>query len=273
MIYFIKFIFGLFASIIISYIAYKKQALTLSGAIGAIILGAGIFFASSFYGSFLIIIFFGSSTIFSFFKRSTKKEIEIQYEKSGRRDFYQVFANGGIGLLYSLLYFFTSEPMYLILIGASFAAPNADTWASELGVLNKSFPISLRTFKRVPKGSSGAISFFGILMSLLGSLLIAFSAIIIITLSKLKLSPFSQSMAFLLIFLGGILGSLIDSILGATIQAIYYNESLKKETEKQFYNGKPNLLIRGYKLFNNDFVNFTSILLSTIFVLFLLHIT
>ena len=62
---------------------------------------------------------------------------------------------------------------------------------------------------------------------------------------------------------------MIDSILGATIQAVYYNENLKKETEKAFEEGKSNVLIRGYKLINNDFVNFTSILLATIIILLL----
>lgn len=271
--YFIKLFIGLIASISISYIAYKKHALTLSGAIGAIILGTGIFFGSGLYGSFLIIIFFGTSTIFTFIKRNYKKEIEKHYEKSGGRDIYQVFANGGVGLLYSLLYFSTSHQMYLILIGASFAASNADTWASELGVLSESSPISLRTFKKVSKGTSGAVSLFGMLMSILGSLLLAFSAIITMILFQLNLYPFSHVQTFIFIFLGGILGSLIDSILGATLQGIYYNESLKKETEKPFYNGKPNTLIRGCKLFNNDFVNFISILLSTVVVFLLIYIT
>ncbi|HHW66835.1 DUF92 domain-containing protein [Defluviitalea raffinosedens] len=265
----VKIMIGLFASTIISYIAYKKQALTLSGAIGAMILGTGIFFGSGLYGSFLIFVFFSTSTIFTFIKRNYKNEIEKQYEKSGGRDFYQVFANGGVGLLYSLLYSFTFNPMYLILIGVSFAASNADTWASELGVFSKSLPVSLRSFKKVPKGTSGAVSLFGILMSFLGSLLIAFSAIIIITIFQLNLNPFSYIEAFLLIILGGILGSMIDSILGATIQAVYYNENLKKETEKAFEEGKSNVLIRGYKLINNDFVNFTSILLATIIILLL----
>lgn len=268
--YFIKFIIGQIASISIAYIAYKKQALTLSGAIGAIILGTGIFVCSGLYGSFLVIVFFSTSTLFTFIKNRNKKEIEKQYEKSGGRDFWQVFANGGVGLLYCLQYHSTPNPKYLILIGVSFAAPNADTWASELGVFSKSLPMSLRTFKKVSKGSSGAISFLGMLMSLLGSIVIAFSAIIIIIVFQLNISPISLSKVFLVIFLGGILGSFIDSILGATIQAIYYNESLKKETEKPTHNGKTNVLLRGYKYFNNDFVNFMSIFLSTIIVSLLL---
>ncbi|WP_058485452.1 DUF92 domain-containing protein [Defluviitalea phaphyphila] len=269
MIYFIKFIIGLVASSIISYIGYKKHALTLNGCIGAIILGTGIFFSSHFYGSFLIVIFFTTSTIFTFIKENIKKELNNKYEKNSGRDFFQVFANGGVGLFYSFIYYFTSNPIYLVLIGVSFSAPNADTWASELGVLSKNNPISIRTFKKVSKGTSGAISFLGIIFSLLGSIIIALSSVITILILKLEIYSLSLYEIFFLISLGGFLGSVIDSLLGATAQGIYYNDILKIETEKPFYKEKPNTLIRGYKIFNNDFVNFISILLSTIIIYFL----
>lgn len=266
MIYFIRLILGLSISSIISYIAYKKQALSLSGVIGAVIIGTGIFFSSSFYGSVLVIVFFSSCTLFGFLKDILKTKIEKQYKKSSGRDFFQVFANGGVGLIYSLLYFFTLEPIYIILIGVSYAAPNADTWASELGVLGYSEPIHLRTLKRVPKGTSGAISLFGSILSFLGALLISIFAILLIIIFHLKITPYSLLEVFILILLGGSLGSFIDSILGAFIQGIYFNEELKKEIEQSTYNEKTNKLIRGYRFFNNDLVNFTSVLLSSIVI-------
>lgn len=61
---------------------------------------------------------------------------------------------------------------------------------------------------------------------------------------------------FLLVTFGGFIGALIDSILGATVQGIYYSDELQKETERKEYNGKPNRLIRGYAFVNNDLVNF-----------------
>ncbi|WP_204269083.1 DUF92 domain-containing protein, partial [Klebsiella aerogenes] len=45
-------------------------------------------------------------------------------------------ANGGVGLLYSVLYYITKNPSYLVLLAVSFAAANADTWATELGILS-----------------------------------------------------------------------------------------------------------------------------------------
>ena len=59
--------------------------------------------------------------------------------------------------------------------------------------------------------------------------------------------------------IGGLLGSLFDSFLGATVQAIYYSDARQKETEKAVErDGTPNRHLRGWKWMNNDWVNFIS---------------
>ena len=59
--------------------------------------------------------------------------------------------------------------------------------------------------------------------------------------------------------IGGISGSLVDSLLGATVQAIYYTDRREKETEKPVDpDGTPNTLVRGWRWLNNDWVNFIS---------------
>ncbi len=51
------------------------------------------------------------------------------------------------------------------------ASANSDTWASEIGSLSKKNPIYIRTFKRIERGTSGAISLLGSIAALSGSLL------------------------------------------------------------------------------------------------------
>ncbi len=56
--------------------------------------------------------------------------------------------------------------------------------------------------------------------------------------------------------LAGVAGSLVDSLLGATVQGIYYCESCAKETERQLHRcGNRTRLIRGWPALDNDWVN------------------
>lgn len=265
---FIDFIFrssiGIMFSSFVGYFAYRVNSLSKSGVLGAIILGTGIFATSGIYGSALMILFFISSSALSHFKKSRKEEVEKQFDKTGKRDIYQVFANGGVGLIFSTLYFFKDNIIFLIAVAVSFAAANADTWSTELGVLNKSNPFSLRNFKRVSKGTSGAISLIGTLAGLSGAVFIAISFILMILIFSIENIEINILNILIVVSLGGFLGSIIDSILGATVQGIYYIDELGKETERKYYNESNTRLIRGFRIFNNDLVNFLSIMIASI---------
>jgi len=252
---------GFAISFFIAYGAYIKKSLTVDGSIGATFMGTIIHATSGLFGMALLLLFFISSSLLSHFKKTLKEKVAKQFDKTGRRDIFQVLANGGIALIYSIQFHTTKNPSFLILMGIAFAAANADTWATELGILNRKNPISLRTFKRVAKGTSGAVSLLGTTAALMGAMFIAFFAAFAFNLPNFNLSYME---IFVIVTLGGFLGSIIDSILGATVQGIYYSDELEGETEKSVYNGKPTSLVRGLRFVNNDIVNFLSIGISSL---------
>src|SRR5690606_9625416 len=132
--------------------------------------------------------------------------VEKQYEKSGTRDAGQVWANGGIGLLLCIIYLFYSDAALLYAYIGVMAAVTADTWATEIGALSKSSPRSIITLKIVKPGTSGGVTLLGCGASLAGGILIGLTAYLID--GTLQHSIWIGAVA-------GLLGSLIDSLIGA----------------------------------------------------------
>jgi uncharacterized membrane protein len=148
---------------------------------------------------------------------------------------------------------------------ASLAAANADTWATELGVLNPHPPrLITHPTRVVEQGTSGGISLVGTLAAMAGAALIGLLAGV--------LSPDSNYWTTIIIVtLAGLLGSLFDSLLGATVQAIYHCPTCDKDTERFPLHscGTPTIQIRGWKWMNNDWVNFACGAFAVIVALFL----
>lgn len=248
-----QLILGFLLAGIIAYLAYRARSLNRSGAYAALLVGTVIFGLGGLEWAILLLTFFITSSALSRAFKNRKREANEKYAKGGQRDAGQVFGNGGIATLFAASHFFFPEATWPWLgFAASLAAVNADTWATELGVLNPTQPRLITDLRKiVEKGTSGGVSTVGTLASLAGAGLIGLEAAL--------LGPSGVNWAFLgLVTIAGLLGSLFDSLLGATVQAIYYCPACKKETERHPAHGcgTPTAQIRGWKWLDNDWVNF-----------------
>lgn len=262
----LEHIIYIFLSLVGSTFAYWRKSLTFSAALGAFFLGVALYLAGGPLFFILLMVFFLSSTFLSHFKASFKDSIEARiHAKSGSRDLVQVGANGGAALILAVPFALSQNPAYLVAVAASLAACNADTWASEIGILSKKAPVSLITFKPVNPGLSGGVSPLGLFASLGGSALVA------LTYGLYQFAAGNSGVLLWLqigiITLGGLLGSILDSLMGAAIQAKYISHETGEITEKPTNNNQPNQLVSGFAFVNNDFVNFASSFLAAMLVL------
>lgn len=247
-----QFFLGIVLSGIISGLAYWKRSLTLGGAVAASIVGTTIYALGSLFWFGLLLSFFISSSLLSHFKKGNKKEADDLFAKTGCRDAMQVFANGGLGMIFVLLAFGAADPFpYMAGYLGIMATVNADTWGTEIGVLSTHKPRHILTWKSIERGTSGGISALGTTGTVCGAAFIGACAAVF-----LWIEGYPFELFWILIGLvSGVLGAFLDSVMGATVQQMFYCNQCRKETEKHEHCQHPTQLIRGYSVCTNDMVN------------------
>jgi len=252
-----NFIFGFITSVIIGGLAYKGKSLSKSGLFGAIMIGTLVFGFGGWQYFLVLILFFVSSSGLTKYKSEKKTKMGLVSElKAGARDIWQTIGQGGVGvvtLILAALY-----PRFWIPLTLAFASSigeaNADTWAVEIGILSRKKPRLITDLKHeVPAGTSGGVTMLGEAAAFLGAGFIAVVATI------LGIEDGVAALILLIWIVSAFLGEHADSLLGATVQAVYYCPKCSKETERRIHRcGTKGELRRGLPIINNEFVNFLS---------------
>ena len=246
--------------ILIAGIAYAARSLTPGGAVGAVFMGIMILWTTHFSGFFLFFLFFISCTVVGKISkaiRSSSKVNEVREKKGHTRDFMQVLANGLMATIAALLWSVSLENKALVMFGAAVAEATSDTFAGEIGRLSKRQPVSIIGFRPVPTGLSGGVTVLGMTAALLSSAAIA-----------LFWYLWFDGMSVLEAVLVGTLGfagCIVDSVLGAGVQGIYYDPETKQFSEDREKDGKVLELSRGIRWVDNDMVNLMSNVFSGLF--------
>lgn len=251
----LELIGGFALSLLIGLVGYRRGALSESGLLGALITGTLIFGLGGWEWGILLIVFFVSSSFLSFYRSADKEALAEKFAKGHRRDLGQALANGGLAAFLAVCSFLRPHKMWFIACVGALATVNADTWATELGVLSRSLPRLITTGRQVEVGTSGGVTWLGNIAASGGALLIG----IVGSISLMLLGTGWKDAATVLVAgtAGGLAGALTDSLIGATVQAIYWCDTCHKETERSVHRcGRQTRLCRGWQLLNNDVVNF-----------------
>ena len=177
------------------------------------------------------------------FRSDRKRRLEGEEHfrgAGGNRDWLQVLCNGGAATELALLYLvdvgagadlpldfrgdYRASWLGSAVLGA-LACCCGDTWASEVGSVwsdsEADLPRLVSSGRRVPRGTNGAVSPIGLLLSLLGGAAVGAgycSAVWAAAPAAALARGPPQAAALLVGAAAGLLGSLLDSLLGALLQ-------------------------------------------------------
>jgi uncharacterized protein (TIGR00297 family) len=257
---------GLVFSAAISLLSKKLQLLTTGGAVAATLTGATVFGWGGWDWAASLAFFFVSSIVLTKIGRRLKdKLIDTSIQKSAR-DYRQVLANGLLPASCVIAYALTSHSNWYLIFLGTLACATADTWGTEIGLLSNKKPVSIINGRMVEQGISGGITLPGALASVVGGISIAIVGILI--------SPidFAFLPSVTIISLTGLFGSVVDSILGATVQAHSQCRICGKETEAKSHCQRQSVKLSGLGWIDNNRVNLISGLFSALLTFFLISI-
>ncbi|MBI3004156.1 MAG: DUF92 domain-containing protein [Ignavibacteriales bacterium] len=240
-----QIIVGVVLGACIATASFYARFLSVKGSVATFFLASVIFGVGGWQWTIPVLVFFVTSSVLSKVGKKRKREFDSVFEKSDVRDHGQVLANGGIGGMLAVAQAsMPSTDFYPAYLG-SIAAVTADTWGTEIGLLTKGKTISIVSVHPVPRGTSGGVSVTGFAGGVIGAVAIVVSAVPWIW--DVRLATWIIS--------AGIVASLIDSTLGATMQAEYTCAVCGSKTEREVHCSSPAKLVRGRKWITNDLVN------------------
>jgi len=265
-----------FISSLIAIKAYRRKSLDLTGAISGFLVMTVHIALGYRYGAMLLVFFFTSSKLTKVGEEK-KRRVDADFKEGGQRNWTQVLFNSGIAaVLVVVMWTLTgwqdkcldSKESTLItsLIGGiigHYSCCNGDTWSSEIGILSDAQPRLITTFKPVRRGTNGGVTIAGLLAAAAAGSVIGLTFVVVgffttkcahdVALKQLLVIPLSA--------LAGLCGSLIDSLLGATLQFSGFCTVRNKVV------GKPGPTVKkisGVTILDNNGVNLVSILLTTV---------
>ncbi|KAJ5101998.1 Protein of unknown function DUF92 TMEM19 [Penicillium alfredii] len=118
-------------------------------------------------------------------------------------------------------------------IVANYAAVAADTFSSELGILSTSKPrlVTSLTFREVPPGTNGGVTATGLAAGLLGSFTVALTSGLLLPFCPGSSGLSDRVLWTVAVTLWGVLGSVLDSVLGGLLQASVVDKRSGKVVE------------------------------------------
>ncbi len=225
------------------------------GGLAATLVGTLVFAFGGWEWAVLLILFFVTSSLLSRYGAVQKQVAEGRMAKGGPRDAGQVLANGGWLALLALWHARQPAPWVFLAAVGALAAVMADTWSTEFGLLSTTPPRRITTGRPVPPGTNGGVTLLGLLGAATGASLMGFVAGLLILAGDVPAGLGPGRLAGVTVA-SGLVGTVVDSLLGATVQAVRWCPLCREETEQDPHIcGTATHRLRGWSWLDNDVVN------------------
>jgi uncharacterized protein (TIGR00297 family) len=198
-------------NVLVAWLGYRARTVSVAGATAGALIGLAIFLSLGWQGWTLLLITFLAASSASRLGLQRKILLGIAEARGGRRGPGNAIANTGVAALAAIVVLVgTAGTTARLAFAAALVAGGSDTIASEIGKAWGRRTWSITSLKHVPPGTSGAMSLEGTLAGIAGALGLGAAALAL---------GLVQSVWLPAIVIGATAGSLLESWLGATLEA------------------------------------------------------
>lgn len=198
------------ANVVVALAGYAAATVTLAGMIAGAVLGTAIFLFTGPAGWALLLLCFAVAVVTSRMGLARKRALGIAEERGGRRGAGNAIANTGVAAIAATMSALTyAEADARLAFVAALVAGASDTVASEIGKAWGQRTFLVTTARRVPPGTSGAMSLEGTAAGVVSAALLGGAAC--------GLGIIAWEM-LLYVVAAATAGALVESALGATLE-------------------------------------------------------
>ena len=196
----------------VGYLSWRLETASITGMLAGVLLSLATIVLGG-YGWFAVLIaFFGIGGLASKYRYEEKRRMGVAEDNEGARGSRNVLGNAGVAL-FAVVAFAAAESaavetVFQFVFLGSLSTAMSDTLSSEIGVLFGP-PRLITTLEPVETGTDGGVTLKGIGIGAGGGAVVALIA---------AATFGTGAVAAALIVAAGVLGMLVDSILGATVE-------------------------------------------------------